>query len=185
MATVRLLLVFPDRIERAVKLAHRLGASGRQPQRDPPLLRPECGSRGGLLGQYAIPAGHEWKVRSIMNTKEETTATTVRALTDAVNARDREATAALFATDGVFCPGAAGASFEGPEAIADALFGFLGAHKSGQFETAHEVFAGDEAYHEWKWAGVTNEGEPAEAHGCDYYLVRDGKVAVRSTFRKV
>ena len=120
-----------------------------------------------------------------MNTKEEATATAVRALTDAVNARDREATVALFASDGVLRPGAAEASFVGPEAIADALFGFLGAHKSGQFETVHEVVAGDEAYHEWKWAGVTNEGEPTETHGCDYYLIRDGKVAVRSTFRKV
>jgi taurine dehydrogenase small subunit len=120
-----------------------------------------------------------------MSTKDETTAITVRALNDAVNARDREATVALFAPDGVFRPGAAGASFEGPEAIADALFGFLGAHKSGQFETVHEMFAGDEAYYEWKWTGVTHEGEPAETHGCDYFLVRDGKVAVRSTFRKV
>ncbi|HET7246789.1 MAG TPA: nuclear transport factor 2 family protein [Streptosporangiaceae bacterium] len=120
-----------------------------------------------------------------MNTNEESTATTVRALNDALNARDREATVALFASDGIFRPGAAGADFEGPEAIADALFGFLGVHRSGQFETVHEVVAGDEAYHEWKWAGVTNEGEAAESHGCDYYLIRDGKVAVRSTFRKV
>lgn len=120
-----------------------------------------------------------------MSTTEEATATTVRALTDALNGRDRGATVALFAPDGVFRPGAAGACFEGPEAIADALFGFLGAHKSGRFETVHEVFAGDEAYHEWRWAGVTVDGEPSETHGCDYYLVRDGKVAVRSTFRKV
>lgn len=120
-----------------------------------------------------------------MSAKEETTAATVRALHDAFNARDREATVALFASDGVFRPAAAGASFEGPEAIADASFGFLGAHKSGRFETVHEVFVGDEAYIEWKWVGVTNEGEPAESHGCDYYLVRDGKVAVKNTFRKV
>jgi ketosteroid isomerase-like protein len=120
-----------------------------------------------------------------MSTKEETTATTVRALTDALNARDREAAVALFASDGVFRPGAAGANFAGPEAIADALFGFLGVHQSGQFETVRELFAGDEAYHEWKWAGVTNEGEQVQSHGCDYYLIRDGKVAVRSTFRKV
>ena len=120
-----------------------------------------------------------------MNTTEETTATTVRALTGALNARDREATVALFASDGIFRPGAAGASFAGPEAIADSLFGFLGAHKSGQFETVHEVFAGDEAYHEWRWAGVTNDGQPAESHGCDYYLIRDGKVALKNTFRKV
>jgi hypothetical protein len=120
-----------------------------------------------------------------MSTTEEMTATIVRALTDALNARDREATVALFASEGIFRPGAEGANFEGPEAIADALFGFLAVHKSGEFETLHEVFASDEAYHEWKWVGVTNEGEPAATHGCDYYLVRDGKVAVRSTFRKV
>ena len=120
-----------------------------------------------------------------MSTNEETTATTVRALTDALNARDREATVALFASDGVFRPGAAGASLAGPEAIGDALFGFLDAHKSGQFATVHEVFAGDEAYSEWTWAGVTSGGEPSESHGCDYYLIRDGKVAVKNTFRKV
>ena len=120
-----------------------------------------------------------------MSTTEETTATTVRALEGALNARDRAATVALFASDGVFRPGAAGASFAGPEAIADALFGFLDIHKSGRFETVHEVFAGDEAYNEWKWVGITSEGEPSESHGCDYYLIRGGKVAVRSTFRKV
>lgn len=120
-----------------------------------------------------------------MSTKEETTANAVRALTDALNDRDRGATVALFASDGVFRPGAAAATFAGPEAIADALFGFLDMHRSGQFTTIHEVFAGDEAYHEWSWTGVTSDGQPAETHGCDYYLIRDGKVAVRSTFRKV
>ena len=144
------------------------------------------GSSGSVFSASApFPPVTKWKACVTMNTKEETTATTVHALNDALNARDREATVALFASDGVFRPGAAGASFEGPEAIADALFGFLGAHESGQFETAYEVFAGDEAYHEWKWVGVTNEGEPADSHGCDYYLIRDGRVAVRSTFRKV
>jgi ketosteroid isomerase-like protein len=119
-----------------------------------------------------------------MSPKEDTTATTVGALTDALNARDRVATVALFASDAVFRPGAAGASFEGPEAITDALFGFLDLHKAGRFEIHHEMFAGDEAYNEWKWVGVTNEGEPSESHGCDYYLIRDGKVALKNTFRK-
>jgi ketosteroid isomerase-like protein len=113
-----------------------------------------------------------------MSTKEEAAAATVvRALNNALNARDHEGTVALFASDAVFRPGAAGVTLVGSEAIADALF--------GQFETVHEVFAGDEAYSEWKWLGVTREGQPAETHGCDYYLIRDGKVALRSTFRKV
>ena len=119
-----------------------------------------------------------------MSTKEETTAATVRALTDAFNARDREAAEALFTADGVLWPGMAGACFAGPEAIADALFGFLGARESGRFETVHEMFAGDEAYKEWKWIGVTSEGETTQTHGCDYYRIRDGKVAVMNTFRK-
>src|SRR5262249_61547840 len=64
-----------------------------------------------LPGQCTIPDGHELKGCSSMSTKEETTATTVRALNDALNARDRSATVALFASDGVFHPGAAGATF--------------------------------------------------------------------------
>ena len=116
---------------------------------------------------------------------DDTTATIVRALNDALNARDREAAVAQFAPDSVFRPAAVGTSFEGAETIADAMFGFLGLHQSGQFETVHEVFAGDEAYKEWTWVGVTHEGQPAESHGCDYFLVRDGKVAVMNTFRKV
>ncbi len=119
-----------------------------------------------------------------MSTKEDTTCSVVRALNDALNARDRDATAALFASDSFFSAGAAGADFEGAEAITDAMFGFLGIHKSGQFETVREVFTGDEAFHEWKWAGTTNEGDPSGSHGCDYYLIRDGKIAVKNTFRK-
>jgi ketosteroid isomerase-like protein len=119
-----------------------------------------------------------------MSPKEDPAARTVGALNDALNARDRVATVALFASNGVFRPGAAGPSFEGPEAIADALFGFLELHESGQFEIVHEMFAGDEAYNEWRWVGITKEGEPSESHGCDYYLIRDGKVALKNTFRK-
>jgi ketosteroid isomerase-like protein len=118
-----------------------------------------------------------------MSPKADTT-TTIRALNDALNARDREATAALFATDGVFRPGAAGAVFEGPDAIIDSLFGFLDLHKSGQFEVLHEMFTDDEAYNEWNWVGITNDGEPSETHGCDHYIVREGKIALKNTFRK-
>jgi hypothetical protein len=32
--------------------------------------------------------------------------------------------------------------------------------------------------------GYASMSKPSETHGCDYYLIRDGKVAVRSTFRK-
>src|SRR5215510_16173322 len=91
IATVQLLLGgvmgFPDRIERTVELAHR--------RHDLQLPRSEGGSqRARLPGQYTIPAGHEMEGYSSMSTKEETTATTVRALNDALNARDRAATVA-------------------------------------------------------------------------------------------
>src|SRR3974377_1572941 len=82
----------------------------------------------GLLLGGVIPAGHEVEGCSSMSTKdmstkEETTAATVRALNDALNARDREATARLFASDAVFRPGAEGAGFAGPDGISDAPFG--------------------------------------------------------------
>src|SRR5262249_11074115 len=92
IATVQLLLGgvmgFPDRIERTRELPHRSHALQ--------LPRWEGGSQGERLpGQSTIPAGHEMEGYSSMSTKEETTATTVRALNDALNARDRAATVAL------------------------------------------------------------------------------------------
>jgi len=27
-------------------------------------------------------------------------------------------------------------------------------------------------------------GEPSQSHGCDYYLIRDGKIAAKNAFRK-
>jgi hypothetical protein len=46
------------------------------------------------------------------------------------------------------------------------------------------VFAGDEGFHKWTWAGITIDGDSSESHGCDYYLILDGKIAVKNTFRK-
>jgi ketosteroid isomerase-like protein len=119
-----------------------------------------------------------------MRSPENHPAQTVRTLNEALNARDRNATVSLFASGSVFRPGAAGATFEGAETITDALFGFLEMHESGRFEIVHEMVAGDEVYNEWRWSGVTNDGELFESHGCDHYLIRDGKVAVKNTFRK-
>jgi len=50
--------------------------------------------------------------------------------------------------------------------------------------SARGVFAGDEGFHKWTWAGITIDGDSSESHGCDYYLILDGKIAVKNTFRK-
>ncbi len=120
----------------------------------------------------------------------QTTATTteeaIAALSTALAARDREAVAAAFAPDAVFSPSIGGdaVAYHGAEAAADGLFVFLGAFGSGQFESVRRVFAGDEAYAEWRFVGLSKDGEEVVVHGCDYFLVRDGKVAIKNAFRK-
>lgn len=116
---------------------------------------------------------------------ESANAAAVRNFNDALNNRDRAAILAAFADDGAFRPAATGKSFEGPEAAAQALYDFLDKHESGQFETVRDFAVGDEVFSEWRWAGKTKDGESVQSHGADYFLLRDGLIVLKNTFRKV
>src|SRR5262245_9685017 len=109
----------------------------------------------------------------------------VRKFNDALNNRDRTTIAAAFTAEGVFRPAAAGASFEGREAVTQALMGFLDKHESGQFETLAEFAAGDDVFSEWRWTGTTKDGEAVSSHGADHFRLEDGLIVEKNTWRKV
>ncbi len=109
-------------------------------------------------------------------------------LNAALNSRDREAAKAAFGPDSAFYPSSGVAdiaAYHGPDEVVAGLFGFLDKHRSGSFEAIRRVFAGDEVYTEWRFKGEARDGTPVDLHGCDYFLVRDGKILIKSSFRKV
>ncbi|MFW0793520.1 nuclear transport factor 2 family protein [Gordonia sp. CPCC 205515] len=112
-------------------------------------------------------------------------AQTIQAFADGQNNIDRSAIAAFLTEDATFFPGARGASFEGREAFLDALLGWLNNHENGRFEILSEIYTDDEAFNEWRFVAKTKDGADVDTHGVDYFKLRDGKILVKSSFRKV
>ena len=106
-------------------------------------------------------------------------------LTDAMNAHDVEAIWALLTDDWLFLPARAGIEVKGREDVTNALVAWLDAHKDYKLETVREFFAGDEGYNEWRFVATTVAGEPVDVHGVDYFRFVDGKIAEKSSFKKV
>ena len=109
-----------------------------------------------------------------------------RRLTDALNACDKNAIAAVFAEDGVFLSARAGRQLSGPDDAAAAMMEWLSQYREGGvLETVREFYAGDEGYSEWRHTAVTVAGSPSVTHGVDYFRFRDGRIVEKSSFRKV
>ena len=111
-------------------------------------------------------------------------AETVQAFAQAQNDVDRGAIAALVTEDATFYPGAKDVEFEGREAFLDGLLGWLTKYESLQFTILNEFYTEDEAFDEWRFVGRTKDGQDQEIHGVDYFKLRDGKIVVKSSFRK-
>ena len=54
----------------------------------------------------------------------------------------------------------------------------------GQWEEARHFVAGDRGVSEWVFRGTKTDGTRVEVNGCDLFTFRDGKIAVKDSYRK-
>lgn len=111
-------------------------------------------------------------------------AETVQAFTDAQNNVDRSAIEACVTEDAAFLPGSKDVKFDGREAFVDGLLAWLTKYETLHFTILNEFYTEDEAFDEWRFVGRTKDGQDQEIHGVDYFRMRDGKIVVKSSFRK-
>ena len=112
-------------------------------------------------------------------------------LCDAFNAHDLDRIMACFADDCVLeMPRGAkpsGARFEGRQNVRAAL--------ATRFEGLPDVHYGNGEHFvdaaantgmsKWLLTGTNREGKKVEAHGCDFYTFRDGKVTRKDSYWKI
>ena len=78
---------------------------------------------------------------------------------------------------------------------ADALMSFMtddcvfeasaGAEVCGKrYAGSESVRAGFAGVSEWTFTGTRNDGAYVEVHGCDLFTFRDGKIALKNSYRK-
>jgi ketosteroid isomerase-like protein len=49
---------------------------------------------------------------------------------------------------------------------------------------ARHFVSGDRGVSEWTFSGTRADGSRVEVHGCDLFTFRDGKIALKNSYRK-
>ena len=112
----------------------------------------------------------------------------LQAFADAWNRHDVDALMAMMTDDGVFEASAGdsvhGERHEGQRAVRAAFAGVFSQYPDAHWGDARHFVAGDRGVSEWTFTGTLHDGRRVEVNGCDLLTFRNGKIAVKNSFRK-
>ena len=108
---------------------------------------------------------------------------------DAWNCHDIEALMSFMVDDCVFelssGPEASGTHYEGRQQVREGYQKILDAFPDAQWAEPSHFVAGDRGVTEWTFRATMPDGSKAEVNGCDIFTFRDGKIAVKDSYRKI
>lgn len=112
----------------------------------------------------------------------------LQAFADAWNAHDAEALMSFMTDDCVFeasaGPDVCGTSHVGREAVRAGFTDVWHNYPDAQWLSARHFVCGDHGVSEWTFTGTRADGARMEVNGCDVFTFRDGKIAVKNSYRK-
>ena len=73
---------------------------------------------------------------------------------------------------------------EGREAVRAAYAAVFEAFPDAHWANARHFIAGTRGVSEWTFTGTQKDGRRVEVTGCDLFTFRDGKIAVKDSYRK-
>jgi ketosteroid isomerase-like protein len=77
-----------------------------------------------------------------------------------------------------------GTRYSGQKAVRAAVLGLWESLPDARFSDCTYFFSGDRAVVEWTFTGTPRNGARLAANGCDLLTIRNGKVAIKKSFRK-
>ena len=81
-------------------------------------------------------------------------------------------------------PDVCGRRYEGPGEVGKAFAEVFETFPDAQWRDARHFFVGDRGLSEWIFSGTRADGTRVEVTGCDVFTFRDGKIAVKNSYRK-
>lgn len=116
------------------------------------------------------------------------TAGVLDAFAAAFNRHDADGVMTFMTGDCVFeasaGPDVCGARYEGRDAVRAAFAEVFATFPDAQWEGASHFIHGDRGVSEWTFRGTRTDGARVEVHGCDVFTFRDGKIALKNSYRK-
>lgn len=107
---------------------------------------------------------------------------------DAWNRHDLDALMSMMADDCVFeasaGPEVQGQRSEGRTAVRAAYAAVFETFHDAHWANPRHFVDGNRGASEWTFTGTNKDGKHVEVNGCDLFTFRDGKIAIKNSFRK-
>ena len=104
------------------------------------------------------------------------------------NRHDLGALVSMMTDDCVFQasagPDVDGQRSEGQDAVRAAFAAVFADFHDAHWANARHFIAGDRGVSEWTFTGTRADGKRVEVTGCDLLTFRDGKIAIKNSYRK-
>jgi steroid delta-isomerase-like uncharacterized protein len=120
--------------------------------------------------------------------KPEVTTEDLQAFADAWNRHDVDALMSFMTEDCVFeasaGPDVCGARYSGREEVRAGFAEVWRTFPDARWDDARHFVLGNRGVSEWTFTGTRLDGTRVEVHGCDLFTFRDGKIALKNSYRK-
>ena len=122
------------------------------------------------------------------NAVPEITTEVLQAFADAWNRHDVDALMSFMTQDCAFeasaGPDVCGTRYTGPVAVRASFAGVWKIFPDAHWAHARHFVQGDRGVSEWTFTGTRDDGTRVEVQGCDLFTFRDGKIALKNSYRK-
>jgi len=112
----------------------------------------------------------------------------LQSFADAFNAHDIKAIMSHMTADCVFeasaGPDVDGEKFSGQEQVKKAFENVFATFPDAHWGDDRHFIVGERGVSEWKFTGTKTDGTKVEVTGCDLFTFKDGKIAIKNSYRK-
>jgi steroid delta-isomerase-like uncharacterized protein len=112
----------------------------------------------------------------------------LQAFADAWNRHDIDALMSFMTDDCVFessaGPDVCGTRYQGRDAVRAGFIDAWTTFPDARWANPRHFVVGDRGVSEWTFSGTRADGTRVEVNGCDLITFRDGKIAIKNSYRK-
>lgn len=124
----------------------------------------------------------------IMAQSKNVTNDFLQSFADAFNAHDINAIMSHMTNDCIFEASAGpdfnGEKFQGQQVVRKAFEDVFSTFPDAKWNNPRHFISGDRGFTEWIFTGTKTDGTRVEVSGCDLFIFKDGKIAVKNSYRK-
>ena len=121
-------------------------------------------------------------------TNKKVTVNFLQSFADAFNAHNVNAIMLHMTDDCVFeasaGPDIDGEKFIGQEQVRKAFENVLATFPDARWNNPKHFISGDRGFSEWVFTGTKPDGTKVEVTGCDLFTFKEGKIAIKNSYRK-